>query len=141
MIFPQEQSHILRCWAWLSLLNWIEALTLSLLLKLPPRKLKPWLALWNSFLLRLLCLSINLPFMHGLLLSYLVWLVLLVASWNFWISYKNRYAGLQVLHLLPLETLAHHWNVASLKDCIHYIFAIVFYFTLKTLFLLEIIKF
>ena len=29
-------------------------------------------------------------------------LVLLVATWNCWISYKNRYAGLLVLHLLPL---------------------------------------
>ena len=33
-------SFILRCWGWLSSLNWIGALslTLSLLLKLPPRK-------------------------------------------------------------------------------------------------------
>ena len=29
-------------------------------------------------------------------------LVLLVATWNCWISYKNGYAGLLVLHLLPL---------------------------------------
>ena len=29
-------------------------------------------------------------------------LVLLVATWNCWISYKNRYAGQLVLHLLPL---------------------------------------
>ena len=29
-------------------------------------------------------------------------LVLLVATWNCWISYKNRYAGLLILHLLPL---------------------------------------
>ena len=29
-------------------------------------------------------------------------LVLQVPSWNFYISYKNRYAGLLVLHLLPL---------------------------------------
>ena len=29
-------------------------------------------------------------------------LVLLVATWNCWISYKSRYAGLLVLHLLPL---------------------------------------
>ena len=31
-------------------------------------------------------------------------LVLLVATWNCWISYKNRYAGLLVLHLLYLPT-------------------------------------
>ena len=32
---------LLICWGWLSLLNWIVTLTLSLLLKLPPRKLEP----------------------------------------------------------------------------------------------------
>ena len=32
---------LLRCWCWLSFLNWIRALWLSLLLKLPPRKLEP----------------------------------------------------------------------------------------------------
>ena len=31
-----------------------------------------------------------------------VWMVLLVATWNCWISYRNGYAGLLVLHLLPL---------------------------------------
>ena len=31
-------------------------------------------------------------------------LVLLVATWNCWISYRNGYVGLLVLHLLPL------WN-------------------------------
>ena len=30
-----------------------------------------------------------------------VWLVLLVATWNCWISYKKGYAGLLVFHLLP----------------------------------------
>ena len=29
-------------------------------------------------------------------------LVLLVATWNCWITYKNGYAGLSALHLLPL---------------------------------------
>ena len=36
-----EKKSILRCWGCLSLLNWVEALTLSLLLKLPPKKLGP----------------------------------------------------------------------------------------------------
>ena len=35
-----RKNHILRCWGWPSFLNWIEVLTLSLLLKLPPRKLE-----------------------------------------------------------------------------------------------------
>ena len=34
-----SKNHLLRCWVWLSLLNWIGALTLSLLLKLPPKKI------------------------------------------------------------------------------------------------------
>ena len=35
-----RKNHLLRCWDWPSLLNWIWVLTLSLLLKLPPRKLE-----------------------------------------------------------------------------------------------------
>ena len=34
-----RKNCLLRCWGWLSLLNWIWALILCLLLKLPPRKL------------------------------------------------------------------------------------------------------
>ena len=41
---------------WFSLFNWIGALTWSLLLKLPPKKLEPWFVLWNFFLQRLLCI-------------------------------------------------------------------------------------
>ena len=96
--------------SWLSLLNWIGALTLSLLLKLPWRKLGPWFVLWSFCLLRLLSISIDLPYntvvMSGLLL--------LVATWNCWISYKNRYAGLLVLHLLSLLN-PHCWNLARLS--------------------------
>ena len=42
-----RKNHLLRCWGWLSLLNWIRALTLSRLLKVPPRKLEPWYAIWK----------------------------------------------------------------------------------------------
>ena len=35
-----RKNHLLRCWGWPSLLNWIEIPALSLLLKLPPRKLE-----------------------------------------------------------------------------------------------------
>ena len=108
-----RKNHLLRCCGWLSLLNWIGALTLSLLLKLPPRKLEPWFVLWSLFLLRLLCISINLPYGHAWSTVVMSGLVLLVATWNCWISYKNRYAGLLVLHLLPL--LKPWLNVASWK--------------------------
>ena len=35
-----RKNHLLRCWGWPFLLNWIGVLTLSLLLQLPPRKLE-----------------------------------------------------------------------------------------------------
>ena len=35
-----RKNHLLRCWGWPSLLNWVGVLTLSLLLKLLPRKLE-----------------------------------------------------------------------------------------------------
>ena len=35
-----RKNHFLRCLGWPSLRNWIGALTLSLLLKVPPRKLE-----------------------------------------------------------------------------------------------------
>ena len=35
-----RKNHLLRCWGWPSFLNWIQVLTLSLLLELPPRKLE-----------------------------------------------------------------------------------------------------
>ena len=59
------KNHLLRCWGWFSFLSWIGSFTLSLLLKLPPRKLEPWFALWSFFLWRLFCISINLPYGHA----------------------------------------------------------------------------
>ena len=62
---------------------------------------EPWFVLWSFFLLRLLCISIILPYGH-VMSVVMSGLVLLVATWNCWISYKNEYAGLLVLPLLPL---------------------------------------
>ena len=56
-----RKNYLLKCWCWPSLRNWIRDLKLSLLLKLPPRKLEPWFILWSFFFLKLLCISINLP--------------------------------------------------------------------------------
>ena len=44
-----RKNHVLRCWVWPCLLNWIGALALSLLLKLFPRKLEPKFLLWSFF--------------------------------------------------------------------------------------------
>ena len=46
--------------------------------------------------------SINLPHGHAWSAVAMSGLVLLVATWNFWISYKNGYAGLLILHWLLL---------------------------------------
>ena len=97
-----RKNHLLRSCSWLSLLNWTGALTLPLLLKLPPRKLELWLILWSFFLLRLLCISINLSYGHTCNTVVMSVLVLLVATWSCWVSYKNDCAGLLALHLLPL---------------------------------------
>ena len=77
-----EETHLLRSWGWLSRSNWIRALTLSLLQKLPPRKLEPWFVLWSFFLLRLLCISINLSYAHVWNTVVMSGLVPLVATWN-----------------------------------------------------------
>ena len=117
-----RKNHLLRCWGWLSPLNWIGDLTLSLLLKLPPRKLEPWFVLWSFFLL---CISINLPYGHAWNAVVMSELVLPVSTFNCWISYKNGYAGVLVLLLLPLW---NPWNsgtrrnVASLSLLYRYYF-------------------
>ena len=95
---PLMKNHLWRSWCWLPYPNWIGAL----LLKLSLRKSKPWFVLWSFFLLRLLCNSINLPYGHAWNTVVMSGLVLLVATWNCWISYKSWHAGLLVLHLLPL---------------------------------------
>ena len=45
-------------------------------------------------------ISINLPYSHVCNTVVMSGLVLLVATWNCWISCKNGYAGLLVFHLL-----------------------------------------
>ena len=93
-----KKNHLLRCWNCLSLLNWIGGLTLSLLLK----PLDSWIVLWSFFLLRLFFISINLPFELTLNTVVMSGLALPVATWICSISYRNGYAALLVLHLLPL---------------------------------------
>ena len=55
-----------------------------------------------KFFSPLLCISINLPGGHVWNTGVMSGLLLLVATWNCWINYRIRYAGLLVLHLLPL---------------------------------------
>ena len=60
-----EEKLSFNMLGWLCLLNRNGTLTLSLLLKLLPRKLNPWFVLRRFYLLRLLCMSMNLPYGHA----------------------------------------------------------------------------
>ena len=95
-----EENHLLISWVWVSLLSWIGVFTLPLLLKLLPGKLETWFVVWSLFVLMLLCISINLPHGHAWNTVVKSGLVLLVANWSCWVSFKNGYAELLVLHLL-----------------------------------------
>ena len=118
-----RKKHLLRCWGWLSLLNWIGALTLSLLLKLPLRKLEPWFVLWSFFLLRLICISINLPYGHVWNTAVMSGLVLLIATWNCWISYRNGYVGIlelsEIWNSLPIEWFPLTYDLSGFKSRIN----------------------
>ena len=74
-----RKNHLSRCWGWLSLLNWIGG---SYIVSIAKRKLKPWFILWNFFLPRFLCVSINLSYGHALNAVVISGLVLLFATWN-----------------------------------------------------------
>ena len=73
-----RKNHLFRFWVWLFRLNCIGALTLCL----PPKKLWPWFVLWTFFLLRLLCISINLPYGQAWNTVVISGLVLLFVIWN-----------------------------------------------------------
>ena len=53
-----RKNHLFKM-RWLTLLNWIVVLTLSIVLKQPPRKLEAWFVLWSFFFLKLICISIT----------------------------------------------------------------------------------
>ena len=108
-----EDKSSLRCWDWLSLLNWIGALTLSQLLKVP------WSLLWSFVLLRLLCILVNLPYSNAWNTDVMYELVLLVATLNCYISYKSEYEGLMIRHLL---SLLNPWLIIEMQSA--YIFSI-----------------
>ena len=59
------------------------------LLKLPPRKLKPWFIPRSFFLLMLLCISIYLSYGDTWNTHVMSGLVLLVATWDCWIATKK----------------------------------------------------
>ena len=70
-----------------------------------------WFVIWNFFLLRLLCISINLPYVPAWNTVIMPGLVLLVTSWIIGPS-----------HAASLEPLAHCQNVASISLLFKYYF-------------------
>ena len=115
-----RKNQFLRCWDWLSLLNWIGALTLSLLLKLPPRKLERWIVLrkngsvkfLSSEVALYLCKSTIRP-RAGATICYLKLLDKL----------QKRICSTVGPSLeASLQALAHHRNVASLSLFCRYYF-------------------
>ena len=88
-----------------------------------PRKFEPWCILWSFFLRRLFCISINLPYAYAWNIAVMSGLVLLVATWNCWISkQKWIYRTFNPSLAASIEPLAYCWNVTSLSLCHRYYF-------------------
>ena len=73
--------------------------------------------------MRLLCISINLPFTHLWSTAVMSGLVPLVATWNYWDKVQKRICRTVGPALAAsLEPLSHHWNVVSLSLFYRYYF-------------------
>ena len=118
-----EEKTFVRCWGCFSLVSWNGALTLSLLLKLPPRKLELQFVLQSFFLLRLLFISIKCTIRFYMEYCCHVWsgaprcYLELLDKLEKWIC---RIIGSSLP--APLEPFAHRRNVASLSLFYRYYF-------------------
>ena len=117
-----RKINLLRRWGWLCFLNWIVALTLSPLLKLPLRKLEPWFVLWSFFLLRLHCIY------KSTILSCMeycchVWAGAPICCLKLLDKlHKRKCRTVGPSLAASFEPLAHRWNVASLNLFYRYYF-------------------
>ena len=102
LIWPTRRCGLVafwfQCWK-----NSTCFVSLSKLLKLPPRKLEPWFVIWSFFLQMLLCISINLPY-------DLAWIIFIISGQERRIVSPS----LAACH----EPLVHHQNIACL--CLFY---------------------
>ena len=109
---------------WGSYIISIAKSALSLLLKLPPRKLEPWFVLWSFFLLNLLCIYFYKSAIRSCM-EYCchIWAgapscyLELLDKLQKWIC---RTVG--PLLAVSVEFLAHCWNVTSLSILYRYYF-------------------
>ena len=112
-----KKNHFFRCLGWISLLNCIGALALSLLLKLPPRKLIRSMKYLSPEVALYLCKSTIWPCLEMLLClagapsCYLELLEKLQICWTVGPSLAAS-----------LEPLAHHRNEASVSLFYRYYF-------------------
>ena len=114
------KNHLLRCWGWPSLLNSIGALTLSLLLKLPPRKLDDSMKFLSPEVALYLCKSTIRPCMEY---CCHVWAGAPSCYLELLDKLQKRICRTVGLSLAAsLEPLAHRRNVASLSLFYRYYF-------------------
>ena len=102
-------NHMSRCRNYLSLLNCIRTISLSLFLKLHPRKLGPWFVLRSFFIFGLTFIFINLPHCFPWNNAIVHGLVFPIALFTSWISYSSRFVG-KLAH-----TWCFSWTLGSLS--------------------------
>ena len=105
------ENRSFMCWDYLSIITWIEALTLSLLLK---RKGKEIGALTSST--KFLFFEVALYLHKSIIRSCMKYCCYVSAgTWICWISYRNWKARLDSVLTISLKPLPHRRNVASLS--------------------------
>ena len=95
-------NHLLRCWGWLSLLNWIEAFTLSAG-KSDPKKIGASIHSMKFFSSEVALYLYKSTITHEWNTVVTSELMPLVATWNCYTSYKIKYAGLLAHRLLIVK--------------------------------------
>ena len=117
-----RKNYPLRCWGWLSLLNWIGALKLSLLSKLTPRKLEPWMVQWIP------SPGVALYFYKSTKCLFMEYYChIRTGAPSYYLELLDKLEKQICRSVSPslttsLEPLAHFWNVASLSLFYRYYF-------------------
>ena len=99
------------------------------IIRVSSRKLQPWFVLWSFLLLRLLCISINLPYCHAWNAAVISGLVLLVASWNCKIATKTDMQDFWYFPSCFSWTLGPLSKFSQLKACVCYFVSNFYFFT------------
>ena len=112
----KKSSFKMLGWIFSSKLDW-GSYIISIA-KSASKKIGALICSMSFFFLRLLFLSINLSYAHAWNTVVTSGLVPVVVTWNWLISYKHKYAGLSVLHFLPLLSWLHlRLKLATFRQC------------------------